>query len=159
MCGRRTSWLIYAGAAVDRYLRFLQFSYTPPVRNLGQIHSPKMQSTSARPPTRIGTGVSANANQDGNTRSGGADDKSSALTNEAVEAAMASEMERFIERGPPSIPARGPSSNPARAVQLPHPSSSTSSSTAQPVPNASTTGTGRGPVQTATANTALRKKK
>jgi hypothetical protein len=36
---------------------------------------------------RIGTGISANANQDGNTRSGGADDKSSALTNEAVEAA------------------------------------------------------------------------
>jgi hypothetical protein len=72
---------------------------------------------------------------------------------------MANELERFVERGPPSIPARGPLSKPARGTQVPHPSPGTSSGTTQPVPNASTTGTGRGSVQTVTPNTGLLRKK
>ena len=61
-------------------------------------------------------------------------------------------MARFVERGPPSEPARG--------IQLPHPSKGTSASSAlQPAPKASTTNNGRVPAQTAIANTALRQKK
>jgi len=95
--------------------------------------------------------ASANAkgapNKDGNTRSGSND----APTNEPVED-MLREMDRFVERGPPSGPAHG--------LQLPYPSPSTSQGTAHhPAPNTSTTEKDRIPSQTATADTASSRKK
>ncbi|KAF8257608.1 hypothetical protein EI94DRAFT_1835547 [Lactarius quietus] len=108
----------------------------------------------------IGVGVSTNAkgapNKNGNTRSG-ASDKSSAFTIEAIEADLEREvLARFVERGPPSGPARG--------VQHSQPSPSGTSQagpTPQPTPNTPTSESrATGPAQTnITDNASLHQKK
>ncbi|KAH9031457.1 hypothetical protein EDB84DRAFT_1492446 [Lactarius hengduanensis] len=140
---RRRPYQQHVCPGIDRYLRSPQFSRTTPIKNLGQLIasrcSPPVQFGRIAMPTTSPAPLLMRSTQ-------------------LKRRNMVKAMERFVERGPPSIPARGP---PSHSAQYPTRGTQTTAAPAfHTAPIASTTENRRTPAQTAIGQTtSLQQKK